>query len=448
MASISRLGQNANRSALQPFRPHHPPAHRRRNLRVLFVHRDADSIDSCARELEKAQFSLSADFVLNLAQCADRLHSQPYDVIVAEYPSPGCKEAHDLQLLQQTLQHTPLVFVTAAIEKESIANLAGAFDYVEHAHLAQLPIVVRRALYEKDLRAELAAAGEALRHSQSLYRALADNPTYGTCRCDPGGKFLDANQALATMLGYATREELLAANYTCATALQSKIDTPQAALETLSVGPLEFEWKRKDGASLKVKLSGRAVPGELGVFTAYEIIAVDLTEQHALEQHLRHQASSDSLTGLANHRRLFEALHAEIARSSRTSREFSLLLLDLDGLKAINDRSGHLAGDRVLCRLAHFLRDCCRSIDTAARQGGDEFALVLPETAAAEATLVGRRVCDLLAQDTEIPALSVSFGVACCPKDADTVATLLYAADKALYAMKARRPKSDPPGRT
>jgi diguanylate cyclase (GGDEF)-like protein len=135
-------------------------------------------------------------------------------------------------------------------------------------------------------------------------------------------------------------------------------------------------------------------------------------------------------------------LQAEICRTKRTEREFSLLLLDLDGLKEINDRFGHLTGNRALCRLAQILADCCRSVDTAARQGGDEFALVLPETGVAAATLVAQRICDLLLNDAEEPTLSVSVGVASYPKDADTIRTLLYAADMALYAMKDKRPNA------
>jgi diguanylate cyclase (GGDEF)-like protein len=150
---------------------------------------------------------------------------------------------------------------------------------------------------------------------------------------------------------------------------------------------------------------------------------------------------------LANHRRIFEVLHAEICRSKRTEREFSLILLDLDGLKEINDRFGHLTGNRALCRLAQILTDCCRSVDTAARQGGDEFALVLPETDLAAASLVATRICDLLAKDMEEPALSVSVGAASYPKDADTIGTLLYAADRALYAMKGKQPKAARAGR-
>jgi diguanylate cyclase (GGDEF)-like protein/PAS domain S-box-containing protein len=270
-----------------------------------------------------------------------------------------------------------------------------------------------------------------------------DNPAYGICRCDAKGKFLDVNQALVAMVGYASREELLVANHASeivldfgpATRLVDRSD------QRLRIEPVEMDWKRKNGTTLKARLSGRGVFNERGEFDGYEIIAVDITEQRALEEQLRHQASSDSLTGLVNHRRLFEVLHAEICRSKRTEREFSLLLLDLDGLKELNDQFGHPTGDRALCRMAQILTDCRRSIDTAARQGGDEFALVLPETGAAAATLVARRICDLLTRDIEQPILSVSVGVASYPRDADTVGTLLYAADRALYALKDKKPR-------
>jgi diguanylate cyclase (GGDEF)-like protein/PAS domain S-box-containing protein len=443
VSAMSNLAQSKSQSAPRSFHPQSPGAHRRRPLNVLFIHRDADVVDNCLQELKKAQFVVNFDSVLTLAQCTQQLRSQVYEVVVAEYPSPSWKRAQALQLLHQTLQEVPLLFVTNSLGSESLAQLAaqGAFDYVEQEHLAQLPMAVRRVMNERKLRAELEEAGRALRHSQSLYRALLENPAYGICRCDAEGRFLDVNQALLTMLGYESKEELLAANRGSEIALDLGRGAPLAGTspESARIEPLEIEWKRKNGLSLKVRLSGRGVFGDQGMFVGYEIIAVDVTEQRALEDHLRRQALSDSLTGLANHRHLFEVLHAEICRSKRTEREFSLLLLDLDGLKAVNDRFGHQTGNRALCRLSQILADCCRSVDTAARQGGDEFALVLPETGAAAATLVARRVCELLAKDTEEPALSVSFGVASYPKDAENVGTLLYAADQALYTMKEQR---------
>jgi diguanylate cyclase (GGDEF)-like protein/PAS domain S-box-containing protein len=444
-APMSNLAQNEFQTARRSLRPEGAGSHRRRSLSVLFIHRDADAIDSCLQELEKGQFKVRSDFVLNLAQCTEQLRTQSYDVVVAEYPSPSWKGSQSLRLLHRAVREIPLLFVTSAMGGESIAQLTadGAFDYVERERLAQLPMAVRRVLNEKKLRAELEEAGKALRHSQSLYRALVENPAYGICRCDVKGRFLDVNLALLKMLGYETKEELLQANRASEIVLELGHGVPWAAgaPESVRIEPVELEWKRKNGTAVKVRVSGRGVFDDRGDFDGYEIIAVDMTEQRALEEQLRRQAFSDSLTGLANHRHLFDVLQAEISRTKRTEREFSLLLLDLDGLKLINDRFGHLVGDRALCRLAQVLTDCCRSVDTAARQGGDEFALVLPETGIAAATLVARRICDLLAKDTEHPALSVSVGVASYPKDAQTIGSLLYAADQGLYAMKAERPK-------
>src|SRR5579862_4511968 len=424
--------------------------HRRRLLRVLFVHRDAEVVDNCLEELKKAQFTVSADFVLNLAQCGERLRSESYDVVVAEYPCPSLKGSKSLQVLHKELQETPLLFVASALRSESIAQLAadGGFDYVERDHVAQLPMAIRQALNEKKLREELEEARKALRHSQSLYRALVDNPAYGIFRCNAEGETIAVNQALASMLGYASKEELLAANHSTDLLASFRGGSSLVGRSAVAkrIEPIEIDWKRRDGATLKARLSGRAAYDDKGDFAGYEIIAVDVTEQRSLEEQLRHQASSDSLTGLSNHRRLFEVLHAEICRSNRTGREFSLVLLDLDGLKQVNDRFGHLTGDRALCRLGEILKDCCRSIDTAARHGGDEFALVLPETGSADATLVARRICELLMNEIEEPALSVSFGIASHPIDASTIGTLLYAADRALYGMKSWRPGHAPSG--
>jgi len=441
---MSRLAQNDLGSNLATSRVERKSSHRLRYIRVLFVHDDADLVDNCLQELRAARFVVKADVVLTLAECNEQLCSHSYEIVVAGYPSPSWKDSQALQLLHQTVPEIPLLFVTSASGSEPLIELTahGAFYYVERDHLAQLPLMVRHALNEKKLREELEGARKALRHSQSLYRALVDNPAYGIYRCDAEGKILDVNQALVNMLGYSNNEAFMAAN--SLTELLSHVGAGSTPAErsggTFQIEPVETEWKRKNGTMLKVRISGRGIFDDHGNFAGSEIIAVDVTEQRTLEEQLRHQASSDSLTGLGNHRRLFEVLHAEICRSKRTGREFSLLLLDLDGLKQVNDRFSHLTGDRALSRLGQILRDCCRSIDTAARHGGDEFAVVLPETGAVAATLLARRICELLERETEEPALSVSVGIASYPNDADTIGTLLYAADRALYAMKANRP--------
>jgi diguanylate cyclase (GGDEF)-like protein len=166
------------------------------------------------------------------------------------------------------------------------------------------------------------------------------------------------------------------------------------------------------------------------------VSAFDLTERKKVEEQLQLLVVTDPLTGLGNYRRLVEALDAEVKRAERTGRPFAVLMLDLDELKKINDRYGHLIGSQALCRLADVLRVHCRAIDTAARYGGDEFAVILPETTAAAARLVASRIRSRLAEDSLQPPLSASIGVAVYPQDGETIEALLRTADRELYAMK------------
>jgi diguanylate cyclase (GGDEF)-like protein len=243
------------------------------------------------------------------------------------------------------------------------------------------------------------------------------------------------------MLGYASREELLAQDL--ARDVIQDLDRRAQLLGQMGSGtfvePIETDWKRKDHATTKVRLSGREVLSEQGQLEAYEVIVEDVTRQRELEDHLRRQAASDSLTGLANYRHLVDVLDSEIKRSKRTNREFAMLFFDLDGLKRINDRYGHMIGSQALCRLADVLCSCCRDIDTPARFGGDEFALVLPETNAVAAKLVAERICESVANDGKGPKLSVSAGIAVYPQNGESIETLLSQADSALYSMKRQR---------
>jgi diguanylate cyclase (GGDEF)-like protein len=147
-------------------------------------------------------------------------------------------------------------------------------------------------------------------------------------------------------------------------------------------------------------------------------------------------AVTDPLTGVANYRRLLDALDSEIRRSGRTGRSFAVLVLDLDGLKKLNDTYGHLVGSDALCRLANILRIHCREIDTAGRYGGDEFVLVLPETEFEAARRVADRISERLRTDGDEPSISVSVGIAVYPQDGRTIAELLSTADRALYHEK------------
>lgn len=409
-------------------------------LRVLLLHSRIECVERCLQEFADVQFKIEADVVLTFEQCRERLRSRFYDILLAEYPIPKWQATPTPDLLRLIGRNIPVIFVGRRIEPEAVADLIskGAADCVEMDSFGQLPIAIRRALKENALRAERKRVERKLQHSEARYRALTGNLAFGICRCGMNGRFVDVNEALVTMVGYQSKEELLGSNLAA-----EILRDPSARAQLLGeagangrIDPLETDWRRKDGTVLTVRLSGREVNTDDGKRDGYEIIVEDVTKQRELEDHLRQQAARDPLTGLANYRHLLAVLGSEINRFDRTGRQFALLLFDMDGLKQINDRHGHLIGSESLCRLAEVLAAGCRNIDTAARFGGDEFAVVLPETGAEAAKSVAQRLCDNLADESREPKLSMSAGVAIYPTDGDTVESLLLAADRALYERK------------
>ena len=162
-----------------------------------------------------------------------------------------------------------------------------------------------------------------------------------------------------------------------------------------------------------------------------------LLDNARLFEQVRHLAVSDPLTGLANYRRLLDVLEKETERS----KPFSILLLDVDGLKKINDTHGHLVGSRAICRLADSLRMNIRAVDTAARYGGDEFVLVLPEAREHDAHKVALRIHEVMRNDPEEPSVSASIGVSTYRGESGRIEKLLSEADKDLYRQKSSRQK-------
>jgi diguanylate cyclase (GGDEF)-like protein len=170
--------------------------------------------------------------------------------------------------------------------------------------------------------------------------------------------------------------------------------------------------------------------------------AATVLENARLLHTFRQVADVDQLTGVANHRYLQERLRQESARAARTKRPLSVLMVDLDGFKEVNDAHGHSEGDGVLAAVAAALRLAVRDNDVVARYGGDEFVILMPDTAEKDATVVAERVLSTVADSpyrlrdgTEI-ALSASAGLAIYPADGRNPATLLAAADRSMYAVK------------
>ncbi|HVH69080.1 MAG TPA: GGDEF domain-containing protein [Gemmatimonadales bacterium] len=178
---------------------------------------------------------------------------------------------------------------------------------------------------------------------------------------------------------------------------------------------------------------------------SHELVAPAVVEQEVLAV-LERRSITDPLTGLFNRFHFEATLTREVARSARHPTELSLLLLDVDQLKAVNDRWGHHAGDRVLRRVAAAIRQSARSSDVTCRYGGDEFAIILPNTDAQGARAAAERICALVGAalpdaggGTDVSlAVTVSGGLAQLPPTAgeQSEVELVVAADEALYLAK------------
>lgn len=177
------------------------------------------------------------------------------------------------------------------------------------------------------------------------------------------------------------------------------------------------------------------IPGELESLTlrVNQIISLRQTMER-----LRSEADLDHLTGLANRRRFRVALKREVERCRRYGVPCALLLLDIDHMKAINDRFGHPAGDSVIRQIANVLTKVLRDNDTAARLGGEEFALLLASIEGEKAAAAAERLRGILAEQIipEVGNFTVSIGVAACPAHASSERALYAASDQALYVAK------------
>ncbi len=219
------------------------------------------------------------------------------------------------------------------------------------------------------------------------------------------------------------------------------LDAVRSALQTGDAWEGEIWNRRKNGELYPQWLTLSVVRDEAGRIVQYVSLFSDITERKQQEEAMWRQANFDVLTGLANRSLLHDRLERSMAQARRNGRKVGLMFIDLDGFKWINDTLGHDVGDELLVEVARRLQRCVRDQDTVARQGGDEFALVLHDLANPEDMLaVGEKVVALLREPYALSGtvhhLSGSVGITVFPDDGEDVQTLLRNADIAMYKAK------------
>lgn len=268
----------------------------------------------------------------------------------------------------------------------------------------------------------------------------AGNPTFIT---DREGTIVWANQAFLNLTGYEMGE-VLGHNPRLLQSGRQPVEYYQQLWETISAGGVwscETINRRKDGELYVVQQTITPIRYPQGNISHYISIHEDITAKKINQERIAHLAHHDVLTGLPNRRLLMERLTRAIAMARRNGQGVTLLFLDLDGFKPINDNFGHLAGDRLLQEVGRRLQGLCRESDTVARLGGDEFTILLPGAHTdMEAGAVARKLIQAMGQpfplDGQRVTIGTSIGIALWPEHAQGPEELIAAADRAMYAAK------------
>ena len=292
--------------------------------------------------------------------------------------------------------------------------------------------------------ADLKQTEETLRASEARFRSYFELPLIGIALTGADKRWWEVNDRLCEMLGYR-RAQLLSMTWVELTHPDDLgIDVMQfervigRRIEGYSV---DKRFIRQDGALLYAEVSTRCVRRANGAVDYFVMVAQDITERKEAEERIQHLAHYDVLTGLPNRALLGDRLLQALARAGREHAQVGVILVDIDRFKVINDALGHTMGDRLLQEMAVRLGRCARQCDTISHQGGDEFAILLPDLDNDdEATRIAQRILDTVAEPCRLDehelSVSCSIGISLYPRDGRSADLLLKNADIALYRAK------------
>jgi diguanylate cyclase (GGDEF)-like protein/PAS domain S-box-containing protein len=284
---------------------------------------------------------------------------------------------------------------------------------------------------------------QALRASEARYRQIVESAFEGIWLIDTRDRTSFLNRRMADMLGY-TVEEMMGrpvSDFMDADAQRQFA----ANMERRRAGflPHDVRFRRKDGGVIITSLEASPSYDEAGNYTGSLAMVTDITARSQAEDALRYQAFHDALTGLPNRLLLAERVAQALEVAGASGHPASLLMLDLDHFKEVNETFGHQAGDGLLQQMGPRLKQQLGESDLLARFAGDQFAVLLPDTDRAKATTMAAKVLDSLDRPFEIVGqlfdLAASIGVATFPLDADSVDSLLRRAEIALFVAKRSR---------
>jgi len=408
-------------------------------LRLLLVEDSERDAALLIRRLRQERFEVAFERV-ETAEGMETALEQRWDLIIADHSMPAFGADAALEVLQRRKLDLPLIMVSGTIGDEAAieAMKQGAADYLLKDRLGRLGEAVLRALAEKRLRAEKGEAEAHIRFQARLLEAVEQ----AVIATDPDGTIIYWNTFAERLRGW-TAAEVVGRNVLD---LGPGMASPAQVVETLSRLRAGASWsgeylaRRRDGSMFPALATCSPIHDRQGTLIGIVGVSNDITERRLAEQALRHQASHDSLTNLPNRALLHERLESMLREVEGTDRPFSLVLLDLDRFKDVNDTLGHHIGDDLLRQAADRLLQALGATETVARLGGDEFAMLLPAAGASAASTVARLVLATLEAPFQVEqhllTLDGSIGIAVYPEHGTDPQTLLRHADVAMYEAK------------
>ncbi len=285
---------------------------------------------------------------------------------------------------------------------------------------------------------------ESLRASEMRFRGYFELPLIGIALTGPDKRWFEINGRLSEMLGYprAQLQRLTWAELTHPEDLPTELAQFERVMNRrIDSYSLDKRFVRADGEIFHAHVSSRCLRRANGAVEHFVTVVQDITERKQTEERLQSLAQYDALTGLPNRALLTDRLRQAVRRSGRDHTLVGVMLVDLDRFKRFNDTLGHTIGDQLLRDMAARLQQCVRECDTISRQGGDEFAVLLPDLATSDdAAWIAQRMLDVVAQpcrlgDHELHA-TCSIGISLYPRDGNNTEMLLRNADIALYRAK------------
>ena len=428
--------------------------------KILIV--DDEKLHQHSLMTQISQHGYTVDSVDNGEDAISHLQLRKTGIVLLDLHLDGLNGEDVMRYIYENNINTTVIVVSGESSFEAAENALrhGAYDYIRKPYsIDNLLNSIRNAIKKRQLEADNLKMQTQLRDSERLHRYIVNKSPDIVYILDGNGRFTFINERVETLLGFTT-EEVIGKHYT-ELIHEDDLEKAQFKFNERRTGPrsgINIELKLKCKNNLYSRsFDNRILPIEvnsMGVYSSLETqsnqnfigtygIARDITDRIEAEEMILFQAHHDMLTHLPNRNLLKDRLNQAISIANRNNKHLSIMLLDLDRFKMINDTLGHAIGDHLLRSVAMRLRHCIREGDTLARIGGDEFTLLLPEVKSKdEAGLIANKIINSLKLPFKIDNhelfISASIGISNYPQDGVTMESLMKHADIAMYSVKGR----------